>query len=179
MRVVLLSSSKGKDKYRIDYSSGENLFVETFEDVRIGILETSFDANGEVLDQKLLKKEVGIEEAARSFLRGVSGEIKLAEYAEVEIAKACPKCGSTNVKRDIDALKEGGIPMVPRYVCTDCGAHSYRLTDKYLEKLVYSNRHMFSKEELDALDRDSAAFMKELKEYIIRIFASKKIMEIR
>ncbi len=177
--MVLLSSSKGKDRYRIDYSIGEDPAIETFEDVRIGILETSFDANGEVLDQKLLKREIGIEEAARSFLEGIEGEIMAAEYKDVETAKACPKCGSTNVKRDIGALKEDGIPIVPRYVCMDCGTHSYRLTDRYLEKLVYSNKPMFSKEELDALDKDSTAFMKELKEYIIRIFASKKIMEIR
>ena len=177
--MVLLSTSKGKDKYRIVYGSGENRNIETFEDVRIGILETTFDADGEVLDQKLLKREIGIEEAARSFLEGIEGEVKANAYREVEIAKACPKCGSTNVKRDIGALKEDGIPIVPRYVCVDCGTHSYRLTDRYLEKLVYSNRQMFSKEELEALDRDRAAFMKELKEYIIRIFASKKIMEIR
>ncbi len=177
--MVLLSSSKGKDKYRIDYGSGENRAIETFEDVHIGILETSFDANGEVLDQKLLKREIGIEEAAISFLEGIDGEIKATEYREVEIAKACPKCSGTNVKRDIGALKEGGIPIVPRYVCMDCGTHSYRLTDRYLEKLVYSNKQMFDKEELEALDKDRTAFMKELKEYIIRIFASKKIMEIR
>ncbi len=177
--MVLLSASKGRDKYRIDYISGGNAAIKTFEDVRVGILETSFDPNGDIIDQKLHKKEINIEEAAKTFLKGIEGEVKVTEYCEAEHSHSCPKCGSAKIRRDIDAFKDGSIPIVPRYVCMDCGARLYRLSDKYLENLVYSNKQMFSEEELKALDKDSAAFMNELKEYIIRIFASKRIIEIK
>jgi hypothetical protein len=175
----MLSASKGKDRYRIDYTQDGATAIKTFEDVKVGILETSFDSRGDVLDQRLLKKEVGIEEAAKSFLIGIGGEVRVTEYSDVKSAKACPKCGSTDVERDLEALGDKGTPIVPRYICKSCRARSYRLTDKYLERLVYSNKDMFSKEELDSLERDSSAFMKELKGYIIRIFASKKIVEIK
>ncbi|EQD44339.1 hypothetical protein B2A_09629 [mine drainage metagenome] len=175
----MLSASKGKDKYRIDYTQDGAAAIKTFEDVKAGILETSFDSRGDVLDQRLIKKEIGIEEAAKSFLTGIEGEVRVKEYSDVKIAKACPKCGSADIERDLEALGDKGAPIVPRYMCKSCGTLSYRLTDKYLERLVYSNKDMFSKEELDSLDRDSSAFMNELKGYIIRIFASKKIVEIK
>ena len=179
MAVVLLAASKDKNRYRIDYMSGSSAAIEIFEDMGFGILETSFDHVGEIVDQKLLKRGINIEEAAKTFLSGIEGEVKAVEYHDVEFARACPSCGSTNIRRDIKALNDNSVPIVPRYICSNCGAHLYRLSDRYLEKLVYSNSQTFSKDELDALEKNRTEFMKELKGHIIRIFASKKIMEIR
>jgi len=61
----------------------------------------------------------------------------------------------------------------------ECKAKSYYLTDEYLEFLVDSNYNMFSDDEQREIERDKNAFLKELRAYIIRIFASKKIQSIK
>jgi hypothetical protein len=68
---------------------------------------------------------------------------------------------------------------MPLYSCTGCSTKSYYLTRDYLEYLVDNNNSMFEAAELSELSKDKNAFMSELEAYIIRIFASKKIMCIK
>jgi predicted RNA-binding Zn-ribbon protein involved in translation (DUF1610 family) len=108
-----------------------------------------------------------------------SKNIEHRDFNEPELSKQCPYCGSNKLVRYTKANKHAAIPVMPLYICEECRAKSYYLTDEYLEYLVDSNRDMFSQEEQAEIVKDKIAFLKELRAYIIRIFASKKIQSIK
>jgi len=101
-------------------------------------------------------------------------------FEEIKISKSCPHCNTNSLVRYVDAYSSRQvIPIMPIYSCKNCSKQSYYLTDSYLEYLVYSKKELFSNDEQTELRNNESAFITELKEYIIRIFASKKIMQIK
>ena len=101
-------------------------------------------------------------------------------YEEVKLNRQCPHCGETSLVRFADSVVASkDLPVMPLYSCSVCKKRSYYLTDEYLEFLVKNNASLFEGAELAELEKDSQAFMHEIKEYIIRIFAAKHIERIR
>lgn len=176
-RVIYLALGEN-GSIRLDYEKGGRQFIESFENLHVGVLHTSFNSNGEVLNQNLLKPTKNTVSFAEEFASGLNSSTIKSDYKEIRLKKSCPNCGKESLKRDLER-NSGGIPIMPMYKCDSCSARSYHLTDDYLEKLVHSNRILFDKKEAKMLDADSDAFVKEIREYIIRIFASKKVMSIR
>jgi len=149
------------------------------EELKEGSLISIFNENGAVLEQIRSKK--GAEESLRNYEAGKSLNIIDSEYKSIEINATCPKCGKKSIKRELDLvdtkkLKE--VPLVPIYVCTSCNHAFYSLTKDYLRKLVNEHLDLFSDEELKEMKINEEDFIKELNEYIIRMFASKKLMRI-
>lgn len=146
------------------------------------MLEVTFNESGQILHQKLIKYDKGrIHEISGIFIKSLNpDELVRVGYEEVKFGGKCPTCGRSELKRYVELFRSNDIlPVLPLYVCRNCKAQSYYLTDDYLEYLVLNNRELFSEEELKELDRDKPAFIKELKGYIIRILASKKISSVK
>ena len=170
--AVYVASRGGKA--RVDYSTERGSFTETFEEHGKGVLRTSFNADGRVLDRRLLK-QAGARATAAEFAKALKVEVLAAEYCDVEIRKGCPKCdGSLRLH-----AAEGDVPIMPVYVCRGCGARSLDLTDEYLSALVRENRALFDSSELEEMERSPETFSSELRDYIIKIYASKHIMKIK
>ncbi|MEM3227778.1 MAG: hypothetical protein QXR58_02185 [Candidatus Micrarchaeaceae archaeon] len=163
---------------RFDYVDGKRRNTILIEKVGGGVLETLFDEEGAVLKQVAFKGDAGNIELEVEDISKRIGPLGTAEYNEVTLRKSCPNCGKAALRRSV-SNENGGVPIVPTYVCTSCKGRSYYLTDQYLRSLVLENKGLFSKNEIEELERNEEDFFKELKEYIIRIFASKKIMAIK
>ncbi|MGC8662523.1 MAG: hypothetical protein ACP5RT_01930 [Candidatus Micrarchaeia archaeon] len=169
-RVAFKSSN---NKIRIEIE--DKIFIA--EELKKGSLVSIFDKNGNLIDQR--KYDICAEES----LSDCAGNIKIveAEYKPVNINAVCPKCGKRSIKRELDLVdtkKIENVPAVPIYVCTSCKQAFYSLTKQYLKKLAKEHSELFDEEEKKALENDEEAFTSELNEYIIRIFASKKINKI-
>ncbi len=141
-----------------------------------GILRSVFDEDGSPTSQTLI--DPGSHTINDIALDGAAGFERVVEreYEEVVLRKACPKCGKAGMRR----FREGkDVPVMPIFLCNSCGERGYRLSDRYLDEIIREKRELFSKEEQNELDADPDSFKKELKEYIIRIFASKRVSCIR
>ncbi|VVB76639.1 Uncharacterised protein [uncultured archaeon] len=148
-----------------------------------GTLVTEFTERGEVLDQVCLKVE-DHKEGLLGHLKGVC-VLNLLEagdgYERVGVNAKCEKCGGAII-RELDTKRPAEIrtaPVVPIFICKACGAKYYSLTDNYLRKLARENRALFSAGELKEIDADEHAAVRTLQEYIIRIFASKRIGRLK
>jgi hypothetical protein len=104
---------------------------------------------------------------------------KKKDYTETKINKPCPKCNEYALVRHIEAFSGNDVPIMPIYYCKKCASKSYYLTSEYLEYLLENNMKLFDEKELKDLKNDKIAFVKELNEHIIRIFASKRILSIK
>jgi predicted RNA-binding Zn-ribbon protein involved in translation (DUF1610 family) len=149
------------------------------DELKDGSLITVFNEDGEVLDQRILKGK-SVEEGLEYYV----GPLKIveSEYKEVEVKAVCPRCGKRSIRRELDLVdtrKLSNVPVVPIYVCTSCGQGFYSLTKEYLKKIVDEHLDLFSAEENSEREKNEEAFINELNEYIIRIFASKKLMRIK
>ena len=156
--------------------------IKLWEPVKGNVLEVTFSPDGSILTQKLIKHDSKlIEELSDKFINSLDlDELAGAEYDEVKFDRECPKCGNRELRRYVEEFRSSDmLPVLPLYICKNCRTQSYYLTDEYLEYLVLSNRELFSEQELRELSSDRQAFMKELKGYIIRILASKKILSIK
>jgi hypothetical protein len=172
--------ARSAGKVMLEYSTQGRKTIKLWEEKRDGTLETTFDCEGAILAQQLLDK-ADPEQRARSTLSAASVPSALEKaYEEVRLNRQCPHCSEASLVRfagSVSASKE--LPVMPIYCCSACNKRSYYLTDEYLEFLVTNNKALFAGAELAEFDRDSKAFMHELKEYIIRIFAAKHIPRIR
>lgn len=113
-----------------------------------------------------------VEEAAAG-----AGGRSAGDFAEVLLDRDCPQCGKRGLPRERDANPGARLPSVmPIYVCGGCGKRGYHLTDQYLESLIAERPELFSEDELRQRDADRTAFTEEIKAYIIRIFASQRIV---
>ncbi|MGC8651731.1 MAG: hypothetical protein ACP5UH_00555 [Candidatus Micrarchaeia archaeon] len=177
--VAVISECAGIRKLAY-VSNGKKVYV-TWEQKPEAVLETMFNEEGAILQQKY--EQIASEDIERE----ISGIIKMnmitkvrhEQYEDITFSKPCPKCGAKALKRYTDVYKESPVPVMPLYVCSACGSKSYYLTDEYMERLVMDHRELFTEAELLELDKSKGAFLKELKEYIIRIFASKRILCIK
>ena len=149
-------------------------------EARQGLLETTFDCNGAILAQQLLQSATP-EPHIKSTLESVSVQSALEKaYEEVKLNKPCPHCGEARLARSADSIASvEKLPVMPVYSCSACNKQSYYLTDEYLEFLVAHNATLFDPKEQAELEKDKKAFIHELNEYIIRIFATKHLTRIR
>jgi len=173
---ALLAYKSPNGKVRTASRDGKFAIADELKD---GSLITFFNENGEVLDQRILKGK-SIEEGLEYYV----GPLKIveSEYKEVEVKAVCPRCGKRSIRRELDLVdtrKLSNVPVVPIYVCTSCGQGFYSLTKEYLKKIVDEHLDLFSAEENSEREKNEEAFINELNEYIIRIFASKKLMRIK
>ncbi len=156
---------------------GENFSIA--EVTATGTLISEFKYNGEIVNQEHFGSKDSFEMLS-VYLKEVA-ELELADveaYEKVKVAAACAKCGSTTIERDLDArdtMQLKDVPVVPLFICKKCGAKFYSMSDAYLRNLVGRNASLFETDELAERDRDENKFVHTLQEYIIRIFASKKI----
>lgn len=171
--------SKGEGRVKLEYSSDGISVVKQWENRGKRILETVFDGNGAVLEQQLLDIDgSGLDGMIERELRSMK-EVKSKPYEDVKLKKPCPSCGNLSLERCDRAVSGGAVPVVPMYLCKGCGKMSYHLTTRYLGYLIGKNKNLFAQDELAKMDDNHDAFVNELEEYILRIFASKKIMRIK
>jgi len=178
-RNARVSESNGR--FKLEYViEGKRAFV-TWERKGPAMLVTEYNGIGAITAQnleKLTSDQVKKKIASLLDKLGIK-EVSNVEYSGVELDKPCPNCGKHTLKRYSELHPESPVPVMPLYICTSCNAESYYLTDEYLKSMVFGHKELFSKEELKGLEADEDAFLNELKEYIIRIFASKKILHIK
>lgn len=180
---VAFVSRDGKSRIKLEYVEQGEKRIRLWEAKHNKALETLFDENGYILVQKLLDvdNELALNKRVADALREarISGT-KETQYTEVKFSKPCPNCNENKLSRYVEAFaSKNEVPIMPIYQCSSCKTKSYYLTSNYLEYLVDNNKELFNEAELSELNKDKSAFMGELKGYIIRIFASKKIMCIK
>lgn len=170
---------EGNNKIKIEYAHGTEKRVVLWETGSNGILETMFDGNGYILLQRVAKLDGNALNARVSEVLKNANISETIErpYKNVEFPKPCPKCGKHGLSRYVEAFaSKGEAPVMPLYYCSSCRTKSYYLTESYLDYLVENNLEMFNEKEIKEMKEDKTAFVEELRGYIIRIFASKKIM---
>jgi hypothetical protein len=176
---VAYVSKDGNGKMKIEYLHKSEKRVMLWEAKGNSAIETTFDNNGAILMQRLVKlDQEPLDSRAINALKseGIS-KTEEKEYWDIKFDKPCPKCTERKLQRYVEAFSGNNeMPIMPLYHCPNCGTKSYYLTDQYLEYLVDSNAELFNDEEVSEKEANKRAFMDELKGYIIRIFASKKIM---
>ncbi len=177
--------SRSRDgKVMLQYQHGGERRVALWEPLSGGaIAETIFDSEGAVLRMSMLKGGTDCAGEIDCHMGRLISQAKLdrvltGEYSDIRLKKSCPSCGAGPLSR-FRGDDGANLPIMPVYVCGSCSGKCYHLTDPYLEYLVTNNRDLFSAQEQTQLDADKAAFLAELKEYIIRIYASKRIMRIK
>jgi predicted RNA-binding Zn-ribbon protein involved in translation (DUF1610 family) len=173
-------SPDGKVKLHHDDSKGGRIIL--WEPIGETVVETIFDTEGGILVQSLLKMEgTRIHERTSTYMKNAGlGEAREVEFTDVKLNKRCPNCGKDTLSRRASTVRDfKDIPIMPIYDCTSCRWRSYYLTDTYLTYLVHNNKELFDHEESSELEKDERQFLGELKEYIIRIFASKRILCIK
>ncbi len=145
------------------------------------VLETKFSNGGAILDQRLIALKDGtIRDITESFMDQNSMEPREGVFEEPALGAACPACGSKDVVRYAKTVSNPDtIPIMPLYLCRSCAARSYHLTDEYLKRLAKRNPELFEAKDLTEFERNEERFIKELREYIARVFASKKILAIK
>ena len=173
-KQVLLSRKGGKT--RLDISGDGDAVILIFEPLQSGFLQALYDKDGSVLQQRLVSAtQSEIDEVIKSSLSGAS-VTNSTELREIRLNKKCPKCGAHGLDRaGLDPSSKDRISVMPIYVCASCGGRGYHLTDHYLRSMISERKELFSEEELRQQSLNEDAFMEEIKAYIIRIFASKKI----
>jgi len=175
-------SRDGRGKVKLEYSCNGEQLVRLWENRGDNTLETLFDSSGSILMQRvaeLKKEELDSKVSETISAEKITKTVEL-EYMPILLDRPCPKCGAQFIPRyaEVFASREE-VPIMPLYWCKECRTTSYRLTDSYLEYLVENNWALFDGMEKKELEADRDKFMSELKSYIIRIFASKKIMCIK
>jgi hypothetical protein len=180
MKISVYRSPDGRLRTE-KYGDGGGSFCVA-EKLASGTLITEFKANGEVLNQAYSKVKEG--EGALSEYLGPIASIELVEvpaYELVVVAASCTKCGTETIARDLDrqdTRKVYKVPVIPLFVCSTCKTRFYSLTDAYLKRLIEGNVSLFEKGEIEQRDKNEMEFVHELHEYIIRIFASKRIHKL-
>ncbi len=146
-----------------------------------GTLLTEFSQNGKIVDQ-IYYKGGGAEEALKRHLNCEITVESRKEYERVRISSPCKKCNNEGkIARELDLANVGyveNVPVVPIFRCLGCGQRFYGMSEEYLNALVSRNTGLFEKEELERMGGDRRQFVNTLNEYIIRIFASKKITRL-
>lgn len=164
------------------YKTKEGESFSIAEETASGTLITEFKVNGEILNQ-LFDSDKDTRRALSEYF-GETAELNITDtnvYEHVKVNASCPKCGSEKVERFLDkqeTRKISNIPVVPLFVCDKCGSKFYSMSDSYLRRLISSNESLFEADEAAERSKDENKFVHTLQEYIIRIFASKKIQKL-
>ena len=181
MSLTFRISNDGRiitDAYQKDGKTRFSLAEKTSK----GTLITEFDEHSEVVNQ-VYKEGHDHEGALLEYLKADGKKIVLSgDYRGIVINAKCSGCGSVGLARSLDLASPSDIkevPVVPLFVCRECKRVHYSLTDDYLAALVDGKKELFEKDELEQINCNKSGSVKLLQEYIIRIFASKKISRIK
>ena len=139
-------SESPEHSIKLEYEQGGELLQVLWEPKESGyVLQTIFDSEGGIIDQKLINlKEHAQKEVAEAFMESNDIEPKESVYEPIKLHKECPSCHKKTLVRHASAEKKHSkIPIMPMYDCSSCGSKAYYLTDRYLKKLVVSNRELF------------------------------------
>ena len=167
---------------KLEYPKEGGQKIILWETKNNNTLETSFNEHGYILMQRVVNLDTVplAQRVIESLKEAKISQTRETQFSDVRIDKACPKCGEYKLSRYVEAFaSKNEVPVMPLYYCAICTTKSYHLTNEYLEYLVENNKPMFSEAELLELDKDKTKFVTELQAYIIRIFASKKVMCIK
>ncbi len=179
--VISSTISNGPNNaIKIEYTKNGLYLIkiwETFSDGKIS--ETTFKNNGSIIDQRLYLAKKSISDHVEFFIRNEKLNPFKTNFQEVKLNRGCPKCSGNIDRYTKDKSYSSDIPIMPMYFCKGCGSKSYYFTIEYLNKLVSSHPEMFSDVDKELYKENSESFIKELKEHINRIFASKHIYEIK
>ena len=173
--------SRKENAVRMDAENGEGKATTLLENLGGGlVLASVFDHEGNLLSRKVVNTgSEGTAAIERQVSTGFE-TITQGNYRDIVLEKDCPKCGNKGMARSTDISNSiADVPVMPLVICQSCGTKGYTLSDSYLREMVMANKELFSSKEQEELERDAAGFMAELREYIIRIFASKRIFYIR
>lgn len=147
------------------------------ENTQNGMLFTELNRRGLVEKQLYVKPG----DADYSEIVSIMDVSDAGEYAGLAVDANCTACGG-EVVRELDLVHPSVIthvPVVPVYICRKCSKRFYSMTDGYLKSLVASRKELFDEKDLKELSENESMFVSTLQEYIIRIFASKKVSRIR
>lgn len=180
-----LGVERGMDgRYRSDaYSDADGERFCVAEKTAKGVLVTEFMSSGEVRNQ-IYYREGGAEERMRSYLKDY-GELEMRDVKTCEavvVQAECPSCGSSTLARELDLVEPRNIvhvPVVPMFVCSKCYKKFYSISDSYIRRLVEGNKDLFTDEELAMKAKDEGEFVHTLQEYVIRMFAAKRIQRMK
>ena len=179
---VALVSRDGNGRMKLEYVDRGRKKIRLWETKNDKTLETTFGEEGSILIQRVVSLDtVTLNQRVIDSLKEADAKItQETAFTDIKLAKACPKCGEDKLARYVEAFSsKNEVPVMPIYYCSGCTTKSYYLTNDYLEFLIDNNRPMFSPEEVAELEKDKGKFMSELHAYIIRIFASQKVMWIK
>ncbi len=179
--VKVLMDRKGRYRTAIYDAGGKRCFCIAEKTAR-GVLISEFYEGCEVRNQACVGA-ADAEAELRAYLEGRLGktELYLSEVEScgaVEASGKCSACGNGALGRElgyIDPVLITEVPVVPIFRCRSCGKRHYSLGREYLRRLVEENQGLFSSEEIAEFRKDEEQFINTLQEYIIRLFASKKI----
>jgi hypothetical protein len=181
MPLVLYRSSDGRVATEEYMKYGKKVFCLA-EKTPSGVLLTEFDHSKQVISQEYSKAEDAVE-AIKTYLKVSQVEVRnVGTYGMIEAKSECTGCGAVGLVRELDAASPARIekvPVIPIFLCKKCGRKHYSLTDMYLKSLVKGNRNLFDDKELGEIDADVDASVASMQEYILRIFASKKISRMK
>ncbi|MDE1827540.1 MAG: hypothetical protein KGH65_00035 [Candidatus Micrarchaeota archaeon] len=183
MRLIVYRSPDGRLRSDFYDASGERVFAVA-ERTAHGILVSEFNQDGEVVDQAYRKSNMALVELA-SFLKKAAEELQVEEtdqYVSVRVNALCDDCRTDSIRREMEILDPAtvtSIPVIPLFVCTRCGKKYYSMHPGYLKNLARRNSELFDGEEEKFRQRDEEAFMREIQEYMIRVFASKKLARMK
>ena len=159
------------------YSNDGKRLCCLIENTQNGMLITELNERGLVEKQVYMKPD-------DPFYVSLTMNMEIAdsgEYKGMDIDAVCTSCSGILV-RELDLMHPSVIntvPVVPSYICRGCSKRFYSMTDTYLKSLVVNKKELFDEKDLKELSENEEAFVSTLQEYIIRIFASKKISRIR
>ncbi|MDE1851529.1 MAG: hypothetical protein KGH69_02470 [Candidatus Micrarchaeota archaeon] len=163
------------------YPRGNSCYFCIAEGTALGSLVSEFTDKGALENQVYRKGGVPIDELKAYLGKTDPRIVRAGSYKGVRIAVKCTKCGNGELRRELDMtepLSITKVPVMPTLRCISCGQRFYSVTENYVRNLVESNRDLFTDEELAEKAKDEDAFIRLINEYVIRIFASKKIMRI-
>ncbi|MDE1834964.1 MAG: hypothetical protein KGH64_06545, partial [Candidatus Micrarchaeota archaeon] len=125
------------------------------EQILKGSLITEFNERGEVAVQ-IHSKTIGLNEMLNLYFVGYKLKVTdVAAYTSVAINTKCASCKLVGLERELDKThpsKITNVPVLPIFVCKNCGQRHYSLTDEYLRYMVTSNKGLFEQEEMKAVE---------------------------
>jgi hypothetical protein len=159
------------------YINGGRRLCCLIEKTQNGMLITELNERGLVEKQVYMRPD---DPFYVNLTRGME-IIESGDYKGMNVDAACTSCNGI-LARELDLIHPSVIntvPVVPSYICKGCSKRFYSMTDTYLKSLVADKKELFDEKDLKELSVNEEVFVSTLQEYIIRIFASKKISRIR
>lgn len=164
------------------YKVGDTERFSIFELTPSGVLITDFNERGEVLDQ-FGCADMDIYRQARAHVSKfiLDKEVRFVKCTGSDISIKCQECKIGTIKREFDLIDPKdmiSIHTMPIFVCLNCNKKFISVTEEYVSALVKRNPNLFENSEVEEKNKDWDGFIKDLRQYIISVFAAKKIHRI-